>query len=116
MLFKNDPFKHGYYEVNGYRTFSKLEAIEIQNKTFKKFLKDEYEFVVFNDARQKDLQSAIKKTCSKLGIRCVNIPQSIHNQPYLYRLPKEKLNAPAVRNANVVQYALNNLGFSYLHT
>ena len=33
MLFKNDPFKHGYYEVNGYRTFSKLEAIEIQNKT-----------------------------------------------------------------------------------
>lgn len=33
MLFKNDPHKHGYYEVDGNRTFSKLEAIEIQNKT-----------------------------------------------------------------------------------
>lgn len=33
MLFKNDPFKHGYYEVNGHRTFSKLEAIELQNRT-----------------------------------------------------------------------------------
>ena len=33
MLFKNDPFKHGFYEVNGYRTFSKLEAIELQNST-----------------------------------------------------------------------------------
>jgi hypothetical protein len=33
MIFKNDPNKHGFYEVNGFRTFSKLEAIEIQNRT-----------------------------------------------------------------------------------
>jgi len=33
MIFKNDPYKFGYYEVNGLRTFSKLEAIEIQNAT-----------------------------------------------------------------------------------
>ena len=33
MIFKDDPFKHGFYEVNGYRTFSKMEAIEIQNRT-----------------------------------------------------------------------------------
>jgi hypothetical protein len=33
MIFKDDPFKHGFYEVNGYRTFSKFEAIEIQNRT-----------------------------------------------------------------------------------
>jgi hypothetical protein len=33
MLFKNDPKKHGFYEVNGYQTFSKLEAIELQNAT-----------------------------------------------------------------------------------
>jgi hypothetical protein len=33
MLFKNDPYKHGFYEINGYRTFSKLEAIELQNRT-----------------------------------------------------------------------------------
>jgi hypothetical protein len=33
MLFKNDPNKHGFYEINGLRTFSKLEAIEIQNAT-----------------------------------------------------------------------------------
>jgi len=33
MLFKNDPYKHGYYEVNGHKTFSKLEAIELQKTT-----------------------------------------------------------------------------------
>jgi hypothetical protein len=33
MIFKDDPFKHGFYEVNGYRTFSKFEAIEIQKRT-----------------------------------------------------------------------------------
>jgi len=33
MIFKNDPYKHGYYQVNTHRTFSKLEAIELQNVT-----------------------------------------------------------------------------------
>lgn len=33
MLYKNDPDKFGYYQVNGHKTFSKLEAIEYQNHT-----------------------------------------------------------------------------------
>ena len=33
MIYKNDPQKYGYYEINGHKTFSKLEAIELQNKT-----------------------------------------------------------------------------------
>lgn len=93
--------------------YNRPDFIEIQHKTFEKFLKDEYEFVVFNDAREADLKSSIESMCLKLGIRCINIPQAIHSQPYLYRLPLENFNAPSVRNANVVQYALNNLGFSH---
>ena len=33
MLYKNDPSKFGYYQVNGHKTFSKLEAVELQNST-----------------------------------------------------------------------------------
>jgi hypothetical protein len=32
ILFKNDPFKHGFYEVNGHKTFSKMEAVELEQR------------------------------------------------------------------------------------
>ncbi len=93
--------------------YNRPDFIEIQCKTFQKFLQDDYEFVVFNDASQRKLKKSIEEMCRKLGVRCVNIPQHIHDQPYLKREPGEKFHAPGVRNANVVQYALRNLGFSH---
>lgn len=93
--------------------YNRPDFIEIQYKTFQKFLQDDYEFVVFNDARTLPMQQAIESTCAHLGISCVNIPQAIHDLPYLKRLPTEGFHDPAVRNANVVQYALNNRGYAH---
>jgi hypothetical protein len=89
------------------------DFIEIQNKTFKKFLKDDYEFVVFNDARDPSLRSEIASLCKKLSLRCIEIPQAIHDRPYLKRSAYEDRNHACVRCANVVQYSLNELGFKY---
>lgn len=93
--------------------FNRPDFIEIQHKTLKKFLLEEYEFVVFNDAKNPDLEKQINLMCAHLGIQCIRIPQEIHTQPYLPRLEGEDRNHPTVRNVNVVQYSLNTLGFNH---
>jgi hypothetical protein len=93
--------------------YNRPDFIEIQYKTFKKFLKDDYEFVVFNDARDHNMEQQIINMCKRLGIRCVRIPQEIHERPYLKRWPEESKHAPAVRNCNVVMYSLNEVGFKH---
>lgn len=93
--------------------YNRPDFIEIQHKTFKKFLKDDYEFIVFNDAKDAQMEQAIQAMCARLAIRCVRIPQSIHNQPYLKRWPGEGFHDPAVRNCNVVMYSLNEIGFDH---
>ena len=92
-------------------SYNRPDFIEIQYKTFKKFLKDDYEFIVFNDARESTMEERINAMCRKYGIHCIRIPQSIHNKPYLQRWPGESFNAPAVRNSNVVMYSLDQVGF-----
>ena len=93
--------------------YNQPDFIEIQYKTFKKFLKDDYEFIVFNDASEAEMASQIVAMCQKYDIRCIPIPQEIHEIPYLDR-PKEsnlaKYNWPNVRNCNVVQYSLDMIG------
>ncbi len=96
-------------------TFShnRPDFIEIQYKTFKKFLKDDYEFIVFNDATNNEMQKNIEQTCEKLNLKCIRIPQEIHSQPYLQRWPGENYNHPSIRCCNVVQYSLDNFGFNH---
>lgn len=92
-------------------SYNRPDFIEIQYRTFKKFLKDDYEFIVFNDASTPEMEKQIMNTCEKFGIRCSRIPQEIHNRPYLQRWPGDDYNHPTVRNCNVVQYSLDTLGF-----
>lgn len=91
--------------------YNRPEFIPLQEITFKKFLQDEYEFVVFNDGRDPLHRAAIFDTCKLLGIRCIGIPQEIHDRPYLQRAPGDNFNASSVRAANVIQYSLDILGF-----
>lgn len=98
--------------------FNQPEFIILQDKTFKKFLHDEYEFVVFNDATDPEIFKEITQTCKNLGIRCIPIPQKIHARPYLNRsVGREwwvcEYQPPSVRNSNVVQYSLDTLGFEH---
>ncbi len=89
------------------------DFIKIQYHTFKKFLKDDYEFIVFNDAPSDNMRQQIEQMCNKYGLRCIRIPQEIHTYAYLHRLPRERFNHPCVRCANVVQYSLNEYGLAH---
>jgi hypothetical protein len=93
--------------------YNRPDFVEIQHKTFKKFLTDDYEFIVFSDARSQDMKNSIKAICTQYGLKCIQIPQEIHDRPYLQRWPGEDYNHPTVRNVNVVQYSLDLLGFNH---
>lgn len=83
-------------------SFNRPDFIEIHYKTFKKFLKDDYEYVVFNDAKDQKLCDDIVRKCAKLKIKCIRIPQHIHTS----------LEA-SVRTADAIQYSLEKLGFDH---
>jgi hypothetical protein len=62
--------------------------IEIQYHTLKKYFKGDYEFIVFNDAKDFPdftndnditIKRKIEETCEKLNIKCINIPNEHHN-------------------------------------
>ncbi len=94
-------------------SYNRPDFIEMQHKTFKKFLKDDYEFVVFSDARDQHMSNKIADMCAQHDIRCVRVPQEIHTRPYLPRLPRDPLHRPNIRHANCVQYSLDTLGFDH---
>jgi hypothetical protein len=60
-----------------------LDFIRIQHYTLKKFFKGDYEFIVFNDAKEypdssngndTTIRRQIEDLCRELGITCINIP------------------------------------------
>jgi hypothetical protein len=71
--------------------------IEVQYHTLKKYVKGDYEFIVFNDAKDwpdftnfndTTIKTQIQKTCETLGIRCINIPNEHHK--YTEMSPSQK--------------------------
>lgn len=94
-------------------SYNRPDFIEIQHNTLKKFMLDEYEFVVFNDAYDQNIRTQINQMCAKHTLTCIEIPQEIHDRPYLKREVHDERNHPSVRSANVLQYSLDILGFDY---
>lgn len=90
--------------------FNRPDFIEIQHKTFKKFLLDDYEFVVFIDAFDKDMRQKIITTCNACNLKFVIVPQEIHCH-LNSTLPPNAM--AAERNCNVVQYSLDTIGFKH---
>lgn len=93
--------------------YNRPEFIAIQKETFTRFLADDFEYVVFNDARSDDMELAIRDTCNAVGVRCIRIPQEIHTRPYLPRLPGDDYQKVNIRHANNVQYSCDVLGFDH---
>ena len=63
--------------------------IEIQYYTLQKYFQGEYEFIVFNDAKQFPdftngnditIKTEIQKTCNNQNITCINIPNEHHKR------------------------------------
>ncbi len=99
-------------------SYNRPDFIEIQFKTFKKFLKDDYEFIIINDAPEPGMAQDINDICQAYNLKCITVPQEIHDRPYLHRLNRGPYfiidsQSPCVRNCNVVQYSLDQIGFHH---
>jgi hypothetical protein len=85
--------------------------IEIQYHTLKKYFQGEYEFIVFNDAKDfpdftNDNHTTIKREiqnmCTKLNIKCINIPNKHHQHLDMSRRHADTF------NKHIVKYQLEN--------
>jgi len=108
--------------------FNNIDYIDLQYKSFKKFLKFDYEYVVFNDAKlycdytnynNNNLNETIKLKCYELDIKCIDVPQNIHKErTILFPDTIEPTTENAVtRCADSIQYAFNyykNSDYDYL--
>lgn len=90
--------------------FNQPLFIELQDKCFKAFLEDDYEFIVFSDANTPEMEQRLRETCERLQLQFIPLPSDIHNRPYMYREPWEDKNHPSVRCSNGVQYAYHMFG------
>lgn len=109
--------------------YNRTDFIEIQHKCLQKFLKDDYELIVFNDAKDEKMAKEIEAMCNKYQIQCVRFPQHLHNHSSLIteiqkwekmtnltgfaQLGELKGKHPSVRHCHVIQYALDNFGYNH---
>lgn len=87
-------------------SFNRPDFIEIHHKTFKKFLQDDYEYIVFNDAYEHTAEKEqIVATCQKLGIQCIRIPPELHSLNGRF--------TAGDRHMDNIQYALDKIGYKH---
>lgn len=84
------------------QSYNRPDFIEIQYKTFQKFLQDEYEFIVFNDAVDPNIYAEIVRMCEHYNLQCIPMPQELHHP----------CNYPSVRHCSIIKYSLEKIGFN----
>ena len=108
--------------------FNTIEYIKFQYLSLKKFITNEYEFIVINDSKDKkcytnynndNLNIDITNICKFYNIECINFNQNDHiNRQILYPYEinddfKEIKNNPNSRCADVTQFMLNLFNKKY---
>lgn len=53
--------------------------IDIASRQFTKYLKDDFEYILFNDASDPKTERTVNLVCSYNKIKCVRVPQVIHH-------------------------------------
>lgn len=114
--------------------YNQADFIELQYKTFSKFLVEDFEMIVFNDAATDYNKEQIEQVCKQYGITCVRFEPAWHfTDPlnvYLHMLMQdpsvsgywgwsastsiqEIAQHPSIRHSHVIQYALENYGYDH---
>jgi hypothetical protein len=61
--------------------YNRPDYITLQRKTFLKFLKDDFEYIVINSATEEDNKLKINEECKQLEIRCIEMEEYDHYNP-----------------------------------
>lgn len=88
--------------------------IEIQYHTLKKYVRGDYEFIVFNDAKDFPdftnggntfIKQEIRNVCNKFNIKCIDIPNNHHKEFNRYDGCCSK--AACIRTEDALEFILN---------
>lgn len=112
--------------------YNRPDFIEMQYLTLKKFMQDDYELIVFNDAESPEMEHLISSTCKSFGIKCVRFDQNQHKENRLNEYILKGLNDgglshlsfngknfqgvsthPSIRHAHVIQFAMEKFGYTH---
>lgn len=98
--------------------YNRPEFIELQHKTFNKFLKDDFEQIIFNDASEFQMEQLINNECAKYSIRCFRVPQQLHHcyaPSDLGSFLNNNIHSftASFRHGDGLQFAFEALGFNH---
>ena len=116
--------------------FNKPEFIQLQHRTLQKFLLNDYEMIVFNDAATEGNERKIREECERFGIQCIRFEPEWHWTNPLNTQVLEWLEKPvkcphfpnvansdvtlkdvaaqySVRHCHQIQYALDHFGYDH---
>jgi hypothetical protein len=112
--------------------YNQAEFIKLQCRCLKKFMRDDYELIVFNDASTPENEAAIRDACQECGVKHVRYEQDWHLTAPLNEELKTALQSPdikfsshlsilidkiasqpSVRHSHVIQYALDTHGYNH---
>lgn len=82
------------------------EYITLQDQCFKKYLQDDYEFIIFNDARDLTMQAEIDGVCASLDIKSIHMPQDNRPEGTVYSWA-------SYRHGQTMDYILKTIGHDY---
>ena len=88
--------------------FNRPDFIEWQYKSFKQFLRDTYQYVVFNDAQDTAYEHQINELCNLLRVRCIRVPQTDRGKPRA-----SSLSVSSWRHSQAIAYSMHELGFNH---
>lgn len=82
--------------------YNQPSFIRLHKKTFDAFIKEEYRYVVFNDASNADMSRLIQQTCAELNVECIRVPDHApHRQ------------SPGHRHMDGIKFSLEQVGFEH---
>lgn len=99
--------------------YNNTDLIELQYISMKKFILDDFEYVIFNDDDNEDRAQKIELECTRLGIRHERVPQNIIHKNYFkgwpywgeaFDLKKDNAFKAMIRQGQVLQYAWEKIG------
>lgn len=82
--------------------YNQPSFIRLHKKTFDAFIKEEYRYIVFNDASNSDMSGLIQQTCAELNVECIRVPNHAPNRQ-----------SPGHRHMDGIKFSLEQVGFEH---
>ncbi len=93
--------------------YSQPAFIDLQYRSFKKFLIDDFEYVVFNDATDHNIARTIDSMCISIGIQCYKVPQKNRTRANLKLDLNRGIFWAAARHAEAIHYSMDIVAFKH---